>query len=48
MANNYFKFKQFTVQQEHAPFKITTDSVLLGAWAQFTGAGLLSGGRSAF
>ncbi len=38
MANSYFKFKQFTVHQEHAPFKITTDSVLLGAWAQLTGA----------
>jgi tRNA1Val (adenine37-N6)-methyltransferase len=38
MANNYFKFKQFTVYQEHAPFKITTDSVLLGAWAKLEGA----------
>jgi len=33
MAGNYFKFKQFTVNQEHAVFRITTDSVLLGAWA---------------
>jgi tRNA1Val (adenine37-N6)-methyltransferase len=33
MSNNYFKFKQFIVHQEHAPFKITTDGVLLGAWA---------------
>lgn len=39
MSGNYFKFKQFTVHQEHAPFKITTDSVLLGAWAQLAGAG---------
>jgi len=38
MANNYFEFKQFTVHQEHAPFKITTDSVLLGAWAQLNDA----------
>ena len=38
MSNNYFKFKQFTVHQEHAPFKVTTDSVLLGAWAQLEGA----------
>ncbi len=38
MSNNYFKFKQFTVQQEYAPFKITTDSVLLGAWAGLEGA----------
>lgn len=38
MANNFFKFKKFTVHQEHAPFKITTDSVMLGAWAQLTDA----------
>ena len=38
MSNNYFKFKQFTVHQEHAPFKITTDSVMLGAWSNFEGA----------
>jgi len=38
MSNNYFKFKQFTVHQEHAPFKITTDSVMLGAWAQLKDA----------
>ena len=38
MANNYFKFKQFAVHQEHAPFKVTTDSVLLGAWARLEGA----------
>jgi len=38
MANNYFKFKQFTIHQEHAVFKITTDSVLLGAWAGLDGA----------
>jgi tRNA1Val (adenine37-N6)-methyltransferase len=37
MANNYFRFKQFTIHQEHAAFKITTDSVLLGAWAALDG-----------
>jgi tRNA1Val (adenine37-N6)-methyltransferase len=37
MSNNYFKFKQFTVHQEHVAFKITTDSVLLGAWADLNG-----------
>jgi tRNA1Val (adenine37-N6)-methyltransferase len=52
MTNNYFKFKQFTLHQEHAAFRVTTDSVLLGAWAGIeaaeqildigTGTGLLS------
>ena len=38
MANSYFKFKQFTVYQEHEAFGVTTDSVLLGAWAAVEGA----------
>jgi tRNA1Val (adenine37-N6)-methyltransferase len=33
MPNNYFKFKQFTIEQENAPFKVGTDGVLIGAWA---------------
>jgi len=37
MANDYFEFKQFTIHQEHAAFRITTDSVLLGAWADLDG-----------
>ncbi len=37
MANNYFRFKQFTIHQEQAAFRVTTDSVLLGAWAGFDG-----------
>jgi len=38
MAGNYFKFKQFTVHQEYSAFRITTDSVMLGAWAAVEGA----------
>lgn len=33
MANNFFRFKQFTINQENCAMKVGTDGCLLGAWA---------------
>ncbi|MFA9371615.1 MAG: tRNA1(Val) (adenine(37)-N6)-methyltransferase [Labilibaculum antarcticum] len=38
MANNYFEFKQFRIDQEGSAMKVGTDGVLLGAWADISKA----------
>lgn len=36
MANHYFNFKQFSINQEKSAFKVGTDGVILGASASVT------------
>lgn len=38
MANSYFKFKQFIVNQDECAMKVGTDGVLLGSWANVYGS----------
>lgn len=46
MPNTWFRFKQFTIHQEHAAMKVGTDGVLLGAWTSLpeTGSRILDVG----
>jgi len=37
MTDQWFRFKQFTIRQEQSAFKVGTDGVLLGAWADVSG-----------
>lgn len=38
MANSYFQFRQFKVEQDRSGMKITTDACLQGAYTSFPGA----------
>jgi tRNA1Val (adenine37-N6)-methyltransferase len=37
-SGTHFHFKQFSVRHDHCSMKVGTDGVLLGAWADVTGA----------
>lgn len=38
MPNNYFNFKQFSINQDRSSFRVGTDGVLLGAYTDIRGA----------
>ena len=38
MANQYFKFKKFTINQNNCAMKVGTDGVIIGAWADCEGS----------
>ena len=39
MGQPVFRFKQFTIQQDRCGMKVSTDGILLGAWAPVETAG---------
>lgn len=38
MPKPLFRFKRFTIHQEHCAMKVSTDGVLFGAWVRYAGA----------
>ncbi len=41
MTSGSFSFKQFTIKQDRCVFKVGTDGVLLGAYADVSDAGTI-------
>ena len=37
MPKPFFKLKQFTIQQDRCPMKVSTDGMLFGAWVNYSG-----------
>lgn len=41
MSNSWFRFKEFTINQEKSAFKVGTDGVLMGAYADTANSGCI-------